>query len=251
MVECDRCHRKFVTYAALKQHYGDQHSNAKWPDALEGKLTEEKSLQTFKANVKPTQGSHTKLIIAVVLILVVVGGGLVYLPSILQTSANPACANFPFPPTANQELAQHYHAVLLIYINGQQVQLPANIGEGDSGPCIQPLHVHADSPDTSVIHIETPQERTYTLGDFFRVWAATPGIGGPKPVVFNQNQFFNYTVGNGNELRMYVNGQQSTEYGSLVLQGHMVIVIAYGPSATTNWDQYQSISAETWPYSGY
>ncbi|MGA8855985.1 MAG: hypothetical protein WB643_02345, partial [Candidatus Bathyarchaeia archaeon] len=140
---------------------------------------------------------------------------------------------------------------LLIYINGQQLQLPPNIGEGDSGPCIQPLHVHTSSPDTGVIHIETPQERTYTIGDFFRVWAATPGIGGPTPAVFNQNQLFNYTVGNGYELRMYVNGEQSTVYDSLVLQGHMVIVIVYGASSTTNWTQYQGTSAEAWPYSGY
>lgn len=251
MVECDRCHRKFVTYAALKQHYGDQHSNAKWPDALESRLVDEKSLQTHMASSTPTRGSHTKLILALILILVVVGGGMIYLPSLFQTSTNPACANFPFPSTANQDLAEHYHALLLIHINGQQLQLPPNIGEGDSGPCIQPLHVHASSPDTGVIHIETPQERSYTIGDFFRVWAATPGIGGPTPAVFNQNQLFNYTVGNGYELRMYVNGEQSTVYDSLVLQGHMVIVIVYGAFSTTNWTQYQGTSAEAWPYSGY
>lgn len=251
MVECDRCHRKFVTYAALKQHYGDQHSNAKWPDAFESKLVEEKNLETFKANASTTRGSHSKLIIAVILILVVVGGAVIYLPAMFQTGANPACASFPFPSTANQDLAEHYHAVLLIFVNGQQIQLPANIGDGDSGPCTQPLHVHLSSPDTSVIHIESPQERTYTVGDFFKVWAATPGIGGPSPVVFTQKQLFNYTVGNGNELRMYVNGQESTAYDSLVLQGHMVIVIVYGATSTTNWGQYQSTSAETWPYSGY
>jgi hypothetical protein len=49
MVECDRCHRKFAKYAALKQHYGNQHPNAKWTEALEGKLNEEKDLQSHKA----------------------------------------------------------------------------------------------------------------------------------------------------------------------------------------------------------
>ena len=250
MVDCDRCHRKFVNYAALKQHYRDQHANARWPDALENKLTDEKNLQTQMVSVNRTRGSHTKLILGLIVIVVVIGGAWVYLPGVFQTPVNPACANFPFPSTVNQDLAEHYHALLMIYVNDQRIQLPDNIGEGDSGRCTQPLHVHATSPDTSVIHIESPQERTYTLGDFFRVWAATPNIGGPTPAVFSQNQIFNYTVGSGTEIRMFVNGQPSAAYGSLVLQSHMVIVIVYGNSAT-NWSQYQGISAEQWPYPQY
>ncbi len=249
MVECDRCHRKFVNYAALKQHYGAQHPNAKWSEAFENELAEERKLQTYRASVHPPRGSHTKLVIAALLIVVVVGAGFIYLPSLFQTS-NPACANFPFPTTANQDLAEHYHALLMIFVNGQQVQLPVNIGEGDSGSCIQPLHVHQTAPNVNVIHIESPQERTYTLADFVRVWAATPNLRGPTPVVFNQNQIFNYTVGSGYELRMYVNGQQSISYGSLTLQTHTIIVIVYGNS-TTDWAHYQNLSAEPWPYSSY
>ena len=134
-----------------------------------------------------------------------------------------------------------------IYVNGQQVNLPTNIGEGDSGPCTQPLHVHATSPNTNVIHVESPQQRGFTLGDFFKVWAETPNIGGPTPVVFNKNQIFSNNVGNGYELRMYVNRQQSTAYNALVLQSHMVIVIAYGNSATDR-SNYQNLSAQPWPY---
>ena len=92
--------------------------------------------------------------------------------------------------------------------------------------------------------------RTYTLGDFFKVWAATPNIGGPTPVVFNQNQIFSYTVGNGYQLRMYVNGQESTAYDSLTLNDHTIIVIVYGNSAT-NWSHYQDLYAEAWPYNGF
>ena len=248
MVECDRCHRKFVTYAALKQHYGNQHQNAKWPDIFEKSLMDEKNLQGYKASLRPSQSSHTKLILAGVLIVIVVGAAWIYLPGILQPgTGNSECASFPFAPIGNQDLAVHYHVMLSIYVNGQQVNLPTNIGDGDSGPCTQPLHVHSTSPNTDVIHIESPQERSYTLGDFFKVWAATPNIGGPTPVVFNQNQIFSNSVGNGYELRMYVNGQQSTAYNSLVLQSHMVIVIVYGNSAT-DWSNYQNLSAQPWPY---
>ena len=250
MVECDRCHRKFTNHTALKQHYSDQHPNAKWSDALEGKLKEERNLDTYKANLHLGKSSHTKLILAAILIVIAIGGVGFYLPTLFQAQANPACTAFPFPPIGGQDLAEHYHAVLMIYANDQLVQIPVNIGEGDSGPCTQPLHVHASSPDTSVIHIESPQMRTYTLGDFFKVWAATPNIGGPTPVVFNQNQIFSYTVGNGYQLRMYVNGQESTAYDSLTLNDHTIIVIVYGNSAT-NWSHYQDLSAEAWPYNGF
>jgi hypothetical protein len=248
MVDCERCHRKFATYAALKQHYSNQHPNVKWPDAFENELIEEKNLQAYKANLHPSQRSNTKIISAIILIVVILGAAWVFLPPLFQAGAgNPNCASFPFAPIGNQELAEHYHARLLIYVNGQAVNIPVNTGEGDSGPCTQPLHVHAGSPGTDVIHIESPQLRSYTLGDFFKVWAATPNIGGPTPVVFNQNQILSYTIGNGYELRMYVNGQQSTAYDSLVLQNHMVIVIVYG-NAATGWSYYQTLSGQQWPY---
>jgi hypothetical protein len=87
-------------------------------------------------------------------------------------------------------------------------------------------------------YLRRPQMLTYR---------ATPGIGDLRPVVFDQNQISNYTVGSGYELRMYVNGQQSTDFGSLVLQSHMIIVVAYRNSAT-NWAQYLQLSGEQWPY---
>ena len=49
---------------------------------------------------------------------------------------------------------------------------------------------------------------------------------------------------------MYVNGEQSTAYGSLVVQSHMIIVIAYGDSAI-DWAGYQNMSAQQWPYANY
>lgn len=252
MVVCDRCHRKFTTYSSLRQHYSNQHPNAKWPDSLQDRLTDEERLQGYRATLRPTRSSHVKPIIAIVFIVIVIGAASVYLPAMFRTSpgTNPACANFPFPPNGAQDLAEHFHALLLIYVNGQQVNLPLNIGDGDYGSCTQPLHVHTNEPTTNVIHIESPTMKDYTLGDFFNVWAATPDVGGPKPVVFSQNQIFNYTAGNGYELRMYVNGQQSSTYNSLVLRSHLIIVIVYGNSLT-DWSYYQNLSAQQWTYSGY
>ena len=113
MVECERCHKKFGSYAALKQHYGGRHPNAKWSDAFEARLAEENNLRAYAANLRPGRGSNRTLLIGVVLVLVVVGAG-IYVPSIFQTSASPSCAAFPFPPIVGQDLVAHYHAILMI-----------------------------------------------------------------------------------------------------------------------------------------
>jgi hypothetical protein len=79
-----------------------------------------------------------------------------------------------------EQLAYHIHAHLQVYVDGQSRALPGGIGipgsqvensaEGPvaaGGSCIYWLHTHA--PD-GVIHIESPTQRIYTLGDFFDEW---------------------------------------------------------------------------------
>ena len=79
-----------------------------------------------------------------------------------------------------EQLAYHIHAHLAVYVNGGARALPAGIGipgsitvltsEGPvaaGGQCIYWLHTHA--PD-GVIHVESPTQRVYTLGNFFDEW---------------------------------------------------------------------------------
>ena len=79
----------------------------------------------------------------------------------------------------------HIHAHLTIFVNGAARQLPAGIGipgaraqatpEGpfiSSGTCFYWLHTHAAD---GIIHIESPVQRTYTLGDFFDEWGEPLG----------------------------------------------------------------------------
>jgi hypothetical protein len=67
---------------------------------------------------------------------------------------------------STEQLLFHIHAHLAVYAGEQQKLIPAEIGIAP-GVCIAWLHTH----DTSgVIHIESPVERTFTLGDFFDVW---------------------------------------------------------------------------------
>ena len=76
----------------------------------------------------------------------------------------------------SEQLVYHIHAHLAIFADGQPRTVPAGIGI--PGQCIYWLHTH----DTDgIIHIESPDQRTYTLGNFFDVWGQTlsPTAVGP------------------------------------------------------------------------
>ena len=80
-----------------------------------------------------------------------------------------------------EQLIYHIHAHLAIYINGKQKLLPFGVGivppyqmqTTADGPFVAGgskfywLHTHDES---GVIHIETPAQHTYTLGNFFDLW---------------------------------------------------------------------------------
>jgi hypothetical protein len=85
-----------------------------------------------------------------------------------------------------EQLAVHIHAHLQIYVDGQALAIPYGIGvvppmrlqQTAEGPFVERgtafywLHTH----DTSgVIHIESPVERRYTLGEFFDLWGQPLG----------------------------------------------------------------------------
>jgi hypothetical protein len=123
MVDCDRCHRNFKSYAALKQQYGNQHSNAKWPDAFENQLIEEKNLQ---ANLRPTHSSHTKLIIAVILIVIVVGasGSLYFTWSPGGTNQPSYALTSISTPTRNPTKAQTLNAAIIDQVSADLPNTP-------------------------------------------------------------------------------------------------------------------------------
>jgi hypothetical protein len=87
----------------------------------------------------------------------------------------------------SEQTVFHIHTHLTIFVNGQQRQVPAGIGipdavsqqaQGgpfvDSGSCFYWLHTHAAD---GIIHIESPVQRTYTLGEFFDEWGQPLGPG--------------------------------------------------------------------------
>ncbi|MFL5929171.1 MAG: hypothetical protein ACJ77E_19745 [Gaiellaceae bacterium] len=82
----------------------------------------------------------------------------------------------------HEQILFHIHAHVAIVVRGRARRIPAGIGiaaprevaHTPTGPfvvgggCFMWLHTHAAD---GIVHMESPVARTYTLGDFFDVWA--------------------------------------------------------------------------------
>jgi hypothetical protein len=81
----------------------------------------------------------------------------------------------------SEQLLFHVHSHLAIFVNGQQRSIPMGIGIAPprqteagatgsfvvAGTCFYWLHAHTSD---GIIHIESPIQRTYTLGNYFDIW---------------------------------------------------------------------------------
>src|SRR4029453_11745206 len=119
------------------------------------------------------------------------------------------------PLSPVEQTAVHIHQHLDLFVDGREVPVPAGIGI-DPAVGYAPLHTHDAS---GVIHVESPTDRTYTLGDFFAVWGVrlTPScLGG-------------YCAGGGRQLRVYVDGRAYPgDPTTLALAAHQELVVAFG-----------------------
>ena len=77
----------------------------------------------------------------------------------------------PVPCDGLEHTQVHYHAAIQILNQGQAVAIPTSVGR--TAYCYYWLHMHTGEP--GIIHVEAPNDRAFTLGDFFRVWAAWSG----------------------------------------------------------------------------
>ena len=112
-------------------------------------------------------------------------------------------------PCETQEYSTfHVHAHMDIFVNDQHVGIPAQIGITNS--CLYWLHTHTSD---GIIHIESPTEREFTIGQFLDIWKSTSKtstIPGNDPIIFV----------NGNLL--------STKLNNTAMNAHDEIVLVYG-----------------------
>ena len=87
--------------------------------------------------------------------------------------------------SSREMLLVHIHAHLALFFNGQQIAIPCGIGIVKPfrivngfvgvGSGFYWLHTH---DATGIIHIESPDTRSYSLGNFFDIWGQPLSVGG-------------------------------------------------------------------------
>lgn len=140
--------------------------------------------------------------------------------------------NPQYPPVDNiycetqEQLAFHIHAHLSIYINGQALPLPAQIGIAKDQSCLYWLHTH---DTTGVIHMEAPANHSFILGNFLDEWSIQfPALGYPPQLD---------QIG----WQAYLNGKPyNGDFHKIPLGAHTLITLVYNsphavPDSTYNW----------------
>ena len=132
----------------------------------------------------------------------------------------------------------HYHAALQIIYHGVTTNIRDQTGiQSDSSgavSCYYWLHVHGG--EKNVIHIESPQGDTFTLGQFFDVanqWSTANGFG---PQKLDSAHVATFTLGPEDKMVVYIDlgdGKGPTVYTgdprAIVLKQHEVITIEIAP----------------------
>ena len=104
-----------------------------------------------------------------------------------------------------EQVLFHIHAHLTVFVDGTARQIPYGVGIPGAqvsatslgpyvaaGSCFYWLHTHAAD---GIIHIESPVQRTYTLGNFFDVWGQKLSpkqvgpVHGPVTALYNGQVF--------------------------------------------------------------
>jgi hypothetical protein len=159
----------------------------------------------------------------VVGILVIVGAVVAY--SVHSNSNGQSQAqtivNSAYPPVdgvscdQSEQLAYHIHAHLTMYINGSQVSLPQGVGIAPDSSCYYWLHTH---DTTGVIHIESPTQHIYTLGNFFDEWSNE----------FSSLNFPSQLNLDTSGWTAYVNGKLYTgDFRNIPLNSHTLVTLMY------------------------
>jgi hypothetical protein len=124
--------------------------------------------------------------------------------------------------SSREMLKTHIHAHLSLFYKGEQIAIPAGIGivppfhardgfVGD-GQGFYWLHTH---DATGIIHIESPDDRAYTLGNFFHIWGQplsnsdVAGLKGPVHAEIDGKPYHG-------------------KLGEIVLKGHQQITLMVG-----------------------
>ena len=125
------------------------------------------------------------------------------------------------PALSAEGTVLHIHQHLDIFIHGQTVAVPPDIGISNAEGFISQIHVH---DTTGVIHVESPTVQTFTLGQFFDIWG----------VKFTNDCIGAYCTTATSTLTVYTNGEvYQGNFRDLELTPHLEIAVVYGTATDT------------------
>ncbi|HEY8814666.1 MAG TPA: hypothetical protein VIP57_06120 [Candidatus Dormibacteraeota bacterium] len=183
--------------------------------------------------MKVKSGPELPLLPIAVGAILVVAAVVLIIIAVTQAKGTPA----PVQPKANgipcdslEHTQTHYHVGLQIIYQGNQLNIPSDVGRLST--CFYWLHVHAESP--GIIHIESPNGRVFTLGDFFKVWAVSKNT--PEPL--DPTHVSSITLTGDQKLVIYIDHQNDKKGPQLytgdpaaipLTNDHEVITIEISP----------------------
>lgn len=181
---CKKCGKSFPSNKALANHVKDKHASVYYA---------------------------RKIATLIVIIAIVAGAGYGMI-----SWQRPTRTISGIPCDTLEQTNYHIHAKLEIYVDGVEKQVPRNIGI-IPGVCSYWVHTHRDP---GIIHIEAPDRRTFTLGQFFDVWG--------QPL--SRSAVWDVAIDEGKELRVYVDGElYLRDPRSIELLDNRVITLDIGP----------------------
>jgi len=166
-------------------------------------------------------------------------GMIVYILYLNRPGPGPATAGGI--PCDNLEHTQvHYHAALQIMYHGISTNLPDNTGINYTDSTQSSvngnywLHVHASQKN--IIHIESPANQTFTLGQFLQVWDAWSRANGKGSKRLDSTHVSEFTLAPTDKMVIYVDkgdGKGAQVYPgdpkAIVLTSHEVVTIEITP----------------------
>jgi hypothetical protein len=167
---------------------------------------------------------NIRSIILVAIISLTVSGLGVFAPY-LAYAQNPPSLAIPLTTMVDgiqcnvrEQFLFHIHTHIDIFVNGQVIYIPPQIGI-IPGKCIYWMHTH---DGTGIVHIESPINRDFTLGQFYDLWKSK----------LNNLQVFD-NIFNGKDMtppNVYINGKvpSTINYRDIKLTPHQEIAIVYG-----------------------
>jgi hypothetical protein len=193
-IKCNICGKSFENSTKLNQHKLDSHKS--------------RNTKVVKKSSNSSRYKATGIAAAIAVVIVL---------SVYFSESPPSPSNVVQGIQCDpvEGTIFHIHAHLDVIVDEKSVIVPAGIGIRPN-ECLYWLHTHDAS---GVIHIESPQQMTFTLGQFIQVWDNTPGI----------SPTFEELIHDDKNFKVVVNGfAYKDNFDSIQLKAHDEIVIVSG-----------------------